>query len=85
MAKCRTRREWRPTATARVMPRSGADRSGGSAEGLGSVVAEVLAEVLAVALAEVVDGVVDGSGGKPDRQLMLSATQRRKEIYYATK
>ncbi len=72
---------------ARVTPPFGPGRSDGSAEDLGSVVAEVwavaLAVVLAVVLDEVLDEVVDGSGGKPDRQLMSSATQRRKEIYYA--
>ena len=85
MAQRRTRRGWRLTATARVTPPFGPDRSDGSAEGLGSVVAEVWAVALAEVLDEVVDEVVDGSGGKPDRQLMSSATQRRKEIYYATR
>ena len=61
-----------------------ADRSDGSAEDLDSVVAEVLAEVVAED--------VDGSDGKPNGQLMslvlrrvASVTQRRKEIYYATR
>ena len=67
-----------------------ADRSDGSAEDLGSVVAEVSVAVVAKD--------ADGSDGKPNGQLMslvlrseaplrkvASVTQRRKEIYYATR